>query len=199
MKGIDDLWQADLVEMDSGTLKGISKLNKGYKYLLTIIDVFSKYAWAVPVKDKTGVNVTKAFKDVFKIRKPNHIQTDQGKEFYNKEFKELVKENNINHYSTYSGKKASVVERFNRTLKQNMWKKFTEQGNYKWLEMLSKLVSEYNNRVHRTIGMKPVDVNKKNEQMILEKVYKEEYKRVKLKYKVGDHVRIKRISKTLQC
>jgi hypothetical protein len=176
--------------MDSGTLKGVSKINKGFKYLLTVIDVFSKNAFAVPVKDKTGSSITKAFKGILNNRKPNNIQTDQGKEFYNKEFKQLMSENNINHYSTYSGKKASVIERFNRTLKQNMWKQFTIQGNYNWIGILENLVNDYNNKVHRTIGMKPFAVNKRNEKTILKTKYNKEYKTVKPKYKVGNYVRI---------
>jgi Tat protein secretion system quality control protein TatD with DNase activity len=98
--------------------------------------------------------------------------------------------NNINYYSTYSEKKASVVERFNRTLKEKMWKQFSMQGSYKWIDILPKLVNEYNNTRHRTIGMKPSEVNKKNEQILLETVNKIKNMSVKPKYKIGDKVRI---------
>ena len=192
MYGIDDLWQADLVEMDSGNLKGISKINKGYKYMITIIDVFSKFAWAVPLKNKTGKDVTNAFKFVDRI--PKNLQTDKGKEFYNKDFKELMKKYNINHYSTYTNVKASVVERFNRTLKEKMWKQFSIQGNYKWIDILPKLIDNYNNTYHTTIKMKPVEVNISNQDIIYNDVFavsKKEHKRPK--YKVGDKVRISKI------
>ncbi|XP_070172160.1 uncharacterized protein [Polyergus mexicanus] len=197
--GIDNLWQADLVEMDSGNLKGISKINKGYKYLLTIIDTFSKFAWAIPVKNKTGESVSKAISICFKNlsnasfglslsdvsyglnlsgashsrteglsqgvdlnsqhKPPKNLQTDNGKEFYNKDFKKLMEQNKINHYSTYSDKKAAIVERFNRSLKELMWKQFSIQDNYKWVDILPNLLNIYNNRKHRTIGMTPCEAS----------------------------------------
>lgn len=185
---IDDLWQADLVEMDSGNLKGISKINKGYKYLLTIIDVFSKFAWAIPVKDKTGKNIVDAFEKIFRNgRNSKNLQTDNGKEFYNKDFQELMKKYNINHYSTFTELKASVVERFNRTLKEKMWKKFDLQGNYRWVDLVSKLVGEYNNTVHRTIKKKPIEVNEKNYK--IGTIVSND----KAKFKKGDKVRISKL------
>lgn len=126
-KGIDDLWQADLVEMRS-----FSVYNKGYNYLLTIIDTFSKFAWGVAVRTKTGVEVTQAIESVFKKyrRIPKNLQTDDGKEFFNQDFNKLMLKYSINHYSTYSVLKASIVERFNRTLKNMMWKEFSFTGSY---------------------------------------------------------------------
>src|SRR6185436_8299968 len=116
--------------------------NKGYKYLLTVIDVFSKYAWSVPIKNKSATSVTNAFKSILNQgRKPTNLQSDRGLEFYNNHFKNLMKEYNINHYSTYSNLKASVCKRFNRTLKEKMWKQFTINGNYKWLDILQELLN----------------------------------------------------------
>lgn len=124
-KGIDDLWQADLVEMGN-----YSAFNRGYRFLLTIIDTFSKYAWAVPLKSKNASDVTNAMKSIFikESRSPVHLQTDDGKEFFNKEFQNLMRKYRINHYSTYSVIKASIIERFNRTLKGLMWKEFSYHG-----------------------------------------------------------------------
>lgn len=185
-KGIDDLWQADLVEM------GVySKYNKGYRFILTVIDTFSKFAWAVPVKSKGSEDITNAMKSIFSLKRfPKNLQTDNGKEFYNKIFQNLMKKHNINHYSTYSIMKASIVERFNRTLKGMMWKKFSLQGNYQWIHICKDLINEYNNKKHRTIGMKPNAVNIENESSILKQAYNHPkiYKFGKLK--VGDHVRI---------
>lgn len=195
-KGIDDLWQADLVEMNSGKLKGISKINKGFKYLLTIIDTFSKYAWAIPIEDKTGKNITKAFQTL--KRTPNLLQTDNGKEFYNKDFQNLMKDKNIHHYSTFNNEKASIVERFNRTLKEKMWKVFSFQGTYKWIDILPKLLNKYNNTVHRTIKMKPVEVNKENEEMLKKTVYNVEDTNEEPKFKVDDSVRISKIKGTFE-
>ena len=187
VRGLDETWQADLVEMIP-----YSRQNKGVNYMLTIIDVFSKYAWAVPVKRKTSENVTAAMKSVLEQgRVPKNLQTDNGKEFYNSNFTKLMKKYKINLYSTYTYLKASIVERFNRTLKNKMWKNFSLNGNYKWLNILPQLVAKYNNTKHRTINIKPKDVTVANEAGIMEK-----YpnicapKNKKLKFKTGDKVRV---------
>lgn len=179
------MWQADLVEMIP-----YSKFNKGYKYILVVIDVFSKYAWTIPVENKTANSVSEAFNFVLKQgRVPNNLQTDHGLEFYNKDFQTLMKSNNINHYSTYSEKKACVVERLNRTLKQKMWKQFTINGNYKWLDMLPVLVNTYNNTKHQTIKMTPINASNKDNEYILKPLF-QDFNICEAKYKIGDKVRI---------
>lgn len=189
IKGLDETFQADLVEMQS-----YAKQNKNYRYILVVIDIFSKFVWAEPIKTKTGGDVSKAMKKIFlsNNRIPKNLQTDLGKEFYNSQFQNLMKKFNVNHYSSYSNKKASIVERVNRTLKSLMWKEFSLQGSYKWLNILPKIVNIYNNKKHRTILMKPIDVTKKVEKQLLNTVYN----RIKMtsntvpKFKVGDNVRI---------
>lgn len=187
VKGIDDLLQADLVEMIP-----YHKSNKGFKYILMVINVFSKFVWAFPIKKKTGEEVTAAMSKIIKNFKPKNIQTDMGKEFYNKSFNTLMSENGINHYSTFSTLKSSVVERVNRTIKNLMWKEFSYQGNYKWLDLLPKIVAKYNNTKHSTTNYKPVEVNKRNEKEILRNVYT--FHKVidphNPKFKLGDMVRI---------
>ena len=124
--GIDDLWQADLVEM-----REFADFNSGYNYLLCVIDCYSKYAWTEAMKTKTGAETAKAFEKIFEQgRIPQNLQFDQGKEFYNDKVKSLLNENGINFYSTDSDKKEATVELFNRTLKSRMWKYFqrTKQG-----------------------------------------------------------------------
>ena len=95
--------------------------------MLNVIDVFSKYAWSIPLKDKKGETVTEAFKTIVKNydRLPKFLWVDQGKEFYNKNMNEWLEKNNITRYSTYGEHKSAVVERFNRTLKEKMWMRFT--------------------------------------------------------------------------
>lgn len=195
VKGINDLLQADLVEMIP-----YASVNKNYKYLLTVINVFSKYAWAIPLKTKTATEVTGAMNSILEKLKtpPTNIQTDDGKEFFNNQFKQLMKKYGINHYSTYSGLKASIVERFNRTLKNNMWKQFSMQGSYKFLNILQQLVDKYNNAKHRTIKIKPNQVNEKNERKLLNTVYNRIKMFKKGKFKVGDHVRISKNRKTFE-
>lgn len=187
-KGIDDVWQIDIVEMIP-----YSKSNGGNKYILTVIDVLSKYAWAVPLRDKKGHTVTLAMKEVFREsspRRPTNIQSDDGREFYNKDFKSLMDRYGVNHYSTYTHLKASIVERFNRTIKGWMWKRFSEQGNYKWLHLLPELVQRYNSRTHRTIKMRPKDVTKNDESHLLTEFNKRREPRKKPKFSVNDVVRI---------
>ena len=109
---------------------------------------------------------------------------------FNKHFKDLMAKYNINHYSTYSIMKASIIERFNRTLKGMMWKEFSSNGSYHWLNIYKDLINKYNRKVHRTIKMSPVKVNSKNEKMLLETVYNN-LKIYKIsKFNVGDYVRI---------
>lgn len=193
-KGIDDLWQVDLVEMIP-----YARTNKGYKYLLTVIDVFSKYAWAEPVKTKSADNVTSAMLKILKLgRVPKNIQSDNGKEFYNAKFKKLMSDYGINHYSTFSTMKASVVERFNRTLKEKMWFEFSLKGKYLWLPILADLLKRYNEKKHRTIGMAPVNVTKKVEKHLLNTVYSNLKIAGLANFKVGDHVRISKVKSVFE-
>ncbi|QKS69576.1 putative integrase [Drosophila-associated adintovirus 2] len=186
-KGINDTWQIDLVEMIP-----FFKQNDGYRYLLTVIDTFSKFSYAEPVKSKSANDIVEALRKVFKNSKktPKNIQSDQGKEFFNKQFLGLMNEMNINHYHTYTHLKASICERFNRTLKNLMWKMFSYQGNYRWVHKLHQLINKYNNAYHRTIKMKPSEVCRQNEKFILQSVYNQLKIFPKHKYFVGDFVRV---------
>ena len=118
VKGIDQIWSADLVDMQA-----FSKENYGVKYLLTIIDVFSKYAWIMPLRTKTGKAITEAFADIIRVsgRKPTMLWVDKGTEFYNRTFRKFLEDNNICIYSKHNEGNAVVVERFNRTMKTRMW------------------------------------------------------------------------------
>ena len=179
--GVDDVWSCDLVEMQEW-----KKQNKGYRYMLNVIDVHSKYAWSIPLKDKTGKTVLDAFKQIVNSsgRKPDHIWVDEGKEFYNKQMDEWIKENNINRYSTHGEHKSAVVERFNRTLKTIMWKRFTAENTRNWIDMLDKLLLQYNNKKHSTIKMTPTEASQMQDPVNF---------REQPKFTVGDQVRISRI------
>lgn len=187
--GLNDLIQADLVEMIP-----YGKFNKGFRYILVVINALSKFVWVEPVKRKTAQDVTAAMKKVLHLMKnmPKNLQTDNGREFYNREFNELMTKFQINHYSTFSNLKASIVERVNRTLKNLMWKQFSIQGTYKWLNLLPKIVNQYNNTIHSTIKMKPTDVSEKNFKQLL-KSFNNHTTNVDLKktiFKPGDFVRL---------
>ena len=119
VNGKDEQWQADLVDVQA-----LKRDNKGYRFLLTVIDVLSKYAWVVPLKDKTGQSLRNAFEVIFKKdgRVPERLQMDAGKEFLNYNFQKYLATKNVRHFVTYNETKAQIVERFNRTLKNRMWR-----------------------------------------------------------------------------
>ena len=143
------------------------------------------------MKNKTGVEVSKALKFIFiKGRVPKKIHVDQGTEFYNTNCKAFLNSYSIKLYSTYSHLKASIVERFNHTLKLKMWKKFSLQGNYKWIDTLPNLLAEYNKNKHRAIGLKPKKVKKNNEAEVLQRLFNGKCVIDKRKFKKGDKVRI---------
>ena len=160
---IDEIFAADLVEMQK-----FAKLNKGYRYLLTCIDIFSKYSWVIPLKDKRGITIKNALEKIFKQTSPKFLWTDRGTEFYNKQVQDLLNENNIQLYSTNNSEiKSSVIERFNRTFKNMMYKKFTENNNKIFYNISDELTNNYNNKYHSTIKMTPIEGSKKiNEKKI---------------------------------
>lgn len=188
MNGIDDTLQADLVEMIP-----YANENNGMNYILTVINIFSKMAYARPVKNKSGPEVMKAMESVLNsMGHPiRNLHVDNGKEFYNKQMKKLLADRNIRIYSTFTTKKAAICERFNRTLKNKMWKEFSYRGSYKWIDILQTLIYEYNNTKHRTIQMKPNEVKYSDEKHLLNSVYRLNMPlKRKTKFKLGDYVRI---------
>lgn len=193
VKGINDLYQADLIEM-----RPHSKINKGYNYILVVINCFTKVADAIPLKDKKGNTVTEGMELVIKRdkNKIKHLQTDDGKEYFNTQFSELMKKYQINHYSTKSETKAAIIERFNRTLKGMMYKMFSRRGSYVWYDVLNDLINEYNNKFHRTIGMTPNQVSRNNVKTVLDSIRRNTRpkieKRKPRKYYINDKVRISR-------
>jgi transposase InsO family protein len=187
---IDSDWQADLCDMQP--LKG---KNRGYNYILTVIDVLSKFAWAEPLKMKKPENVVMAFRKILKEsdRRPARLFTDRGLEFLGRPFRHFLEEEGIQQlYSHNDTVKASVAERYNRTLKTRLWKYFSYAQNKKYLTILPHIVSAINHSYHRSIKMRPVDVNRTNETVVWNTLYGGDRKRPKLKfrYNIGDSVRV---------
>ena len=189
-RGIDAQWQADLVEMQP-----YAKENQGNHYLITVINTFSRYAWAVPLKRKTPEEIIAALRYIFDKdgRRPRYLQTDEGTEFENRKVRHFLAEYGIEQFSVKSQFKAALVERFNRTLKTKMWRIFTHRGNYYWLDILPHLVDAYNQSVHRSLGCAPAEVTKDNEVNL----WLHQYRHVKkpsttkrTKFQVGETVRI---------
>ena len=183
---INEIFAADLVEMQK-----FVKLNKGYRYLLTCIDIFSKFAWVIPLKDKRGITIKNALEKIFKQRKPKFLWTDRGTEFHNKQVQDLLNENNIKLYSTNNSEiKSAVIERFNRTFKNMMYKKFTENNNTIFYNILDELVNNYNNKYHSTVKMTPIEASKKINENKIKNIYNFEKTKKPGKFKIGDRVRI---------
>ena len=182
--GIDEIWAADLVDMQA-----FAKENDGVKYLLTVIDIFSKYGWIIPINDKSGKSVAAAFEKFFKDdRKPLKLWVDKGKEFYNKDVKSLGME----LYSTENEEKSSVCERFNRSFKERMYKFFSANSTRRYVDILDRMTSEYNNTKHSTVKMTPKEASeKKNESTVWHNLGNDVYSAAAIpKFKVGDRVRI---------
>ena len=185
-KGIADLYQIDLVDLSS-----LSPFNDGTRYLLTCIDVFSKRAWAVPVRTKSGRDVADAFERILTDRKCNMVQSDKGTEFLNSTFQSMLRRHAIHFYTSENEDlKAAVVERFNRTLKTKMFRYFTHASTRRYVDVLDDLLHSYNNTYHRTIGMTPMEVGPHNEDEVRARLYPLKPKSYKWKYDVGDRVRI---------
>ena len=169
--GIDSQWQADLADIQT-----LAEDNDGIKYILTVIDVFSKYAWAIPIKDKSAKTMMEAFKVLFEQaapRKPRKFQTDKGTEFLNKNVQAMLKSDpyNIQQFTTMGDTKASIVERFNRTLKDRIWRYFTSSKTKRYIDVLQEILNSYNHSIHRSIKMRPADVRKCDEPVVWRRLY----------------------------
>ena len=169
-------------------MQSLSRKNKGIKYLLCVIDLYSKYAFVVPLKDKKGISIVNAFNKIIKQsnRKPYKIWVDQGGEFYNNVFEKWLSDNDINMYSTYNEGKSVAAERFIRTLKNKLYKHMTATGKKVYYDVLGDVVNQYNNTKHSTLKMKPIDVKDGNNK----RVYIDEHNEKDSRFKVGDRVGI---------
>ena len=179
----DKIWGVDLADMQS-----LSRKNKGVRYLLCAIDLYSKYAFVIPLKDKKGISIANEFNKIIKqsSRKPNRVWVDQRGEFYNNVFEKWLSDNDINMYSTYNEGKSVVAEIFVRTLKNKLYKHMTATGKNVYYDVLDDVGNKYNNTKHSTIKMKPIDVEDNK------RVYIDEQNEKDSRFKVGDRVRISR-------
>lgn len=190
--GISSQWQADLIDITP-----LAKFNLQNKFILTVIDVFSKKAFAKPLKSKEAVNVVKAFQSILNEAKtkPFNLQVDKGKEFHNSLFKKLCQQNKIKLFTSEDDQmKAQIVERFNRTIKNRLYRYFASTGDYNWLNVLDKFLNSYNNTFHRSIKMTPNEVKVENEEEVFQTLYPppdhNSFKNVNPKLKIGDFVRL---------
>ena len=186
-KGINDLWQADLVDVTS-----LSKRNDGIRYLLVCIDVFSKLARVGTLKTKTARDVTDCFTSMINDVPPAMLQTDKGTEFLNSTFQKLLSHADIKHYTSENDDiKAAVVERFNRTLLGKLFKFLTYKNTQRYVDILQDIVDSYNSTEHSSIKMAPIEVTHQNESIIRQRLYgSNRGPKEKFKYEIGDTVRI---------
>ncbi len=188
---IDDNWQMDLCDMRS-----ISRENNGIQYILTVIDVFSKFAWIRLLKNKKSATVLEAIKSIMEKRKPKRVQTDEGLEFFNKDCKDFMTKHNIKLYFTRSEMKAAIIERFNRTLKEKIWRHFTLNKTNKYIDVIDDLVFSYNKSYHRSIKMTPSEVKTSNSDQVFLNLYgfdkrlDSNVSKSEKKFNIGDTVRI---------
>ena len=182
---INEIHSTDLVDMSQ-----YSKMNKGYKYIFTNIDVFSKIAYAFPLKSKKIQDIKPCFEKIFKNNKPKYIWSDKEPAFLSKEMQQFFKDNNVKIYHTNSHLKAVVIERFNRSLRELMMKEFVKNNNTIWYNILPKLIKIYNNRYHSTVKRAPIEVNKSDEKYIKENIYTYNKINKNPKFKINDLVRI---------
>lgn len=193
LSNINELWQADLSDM-----RTYSQENDGFNYILCVIDVFSKYAYARPMKKKNSATIKKCFDSIFTEANvtPTHIQSDKGTEFVSKDVQKFFKLKNINYYTTNNPDiKASIVERFQRTLKMKMWRYFTHQNTHKYIDILQDLLYSYNHGFHTSIKMCPSEVNQNNIMTVWQNLYDRGNKvvtsnMISSEFQIGDHVRI---------
>ena len=159
---IDDIWSLDILDLkDYGP-----ENNRGYRYILVIIDNFSKFGWTTPLKNKNAQTIKDSFENILitSKRKPNLIETDRGKEFYNNIFQDFLNKNDIKLYSRNSSYGAVFAERFNRTIRNLLKKIVFERGDANWIDILSTITKQYNNRVHSSTKLTPIQASlEKNE------------------------------------
>ena len=193
VSGNNKIWAADLADM-----RALSKENDGYNFLLLVIDIFNKYGWIKPLKDKKGETIVNALKEIFKEsgRRPAKLWTDKGREFFNKDVRDLVE-----LYATENEEKSSIAERWIRTMKEKMFKYFTDYNTNKYIDVLPDLVEDYNNTVHSSTKLTPTDASKEeNELKVWRNLYPDRYKTSRLnpKFSVGDEVRITKKKKVFE-
>ena len=197
---IDEQWESDLID-----LRHLSKYNKNFKYLLTVIDTLSKFGMVQAIKRKTGKDLIRAFSKIMSSsqRKPLNLRTDMGTEFTNSSFQAFLKKHDIHHFVSRNEVKSAIVERFNRTLLSKLFKYFTKTNSRKYLKVLQPLVHSYNNTWHRSIKRSPASVNENNAGDVWRTLYLDNNDSrpkpsVRFKFNVGDRVRISKFKLTFE-
>ena len=191
---IDDTWSLDILDLkDYG-----SENNRRYRYVLVVIDNFSKFGWTSPLKNKNAQTIKDSFEKIIisSKRKPNLIESDRGREFYNNIFQDFLNKNNIKIYSRNSSYGAVFAERFNRTIRDLLKKIVFEQGDGNWIDVLQTITKQYNNRVHSSTKLTPIQASMKKNEGFVYKNLLDKRKKIKPKYEIGNLVRTADLKRT---
>ena len=161
--------------------------NKDYRYIFIVIDNFSKYLWVIPLKNKYAETITKEFSNILTTskRKPLKLESDRGTEFYNSIFQNFLKSKSIHHYSRYTDKGPSIAERVIRTVRILLKKPVFEKGKADWLSELPSVIKKYNNSIHSSTKMTPIQASKKSNEKLVYNNLKDDREIQKPKYKLG--------------
>ena len=191
---IDDIWSLDILDLkDYGP-----ENNRGYRYVLVIIDNFSKFGWTIPLKNKNAQTIKDSFENILinSKRKPNLIETDRGKEFYNIIFQDFLNKNNIKHYSRNTHLGAVFAERFNKSIRDLLKRPVFEKGDGNWIDVLPIITKQYNNRIHSLTKLTPIQASLKKNEGFVYKNLLDKRNKIKPKYEIGDLVRTADLKKT---
>ena len=191
---IDDIWSLDILDLKDYGLEN----NRGYTYVLVIIDNFSKFGWRVVLKIKNALTIKDSFENIIinSKRKPNLIETDRGKELYKNIFQDFLNKNNIKLYSRNSSYGAVFAERFNRTIRNLLKKIVFEQGNAKWIDVLPTITKQYNSRTHSSTKLTPIQASLKKNQGYVYKNVLDKRKKITRKFQINDLARTADLKKT---
>ena len=191
---IDDIWSLDILDLkDYGP-----ENNRGYRYVLVVIDNFSKFGWTTPLKNKNAQTIKDSFENILlsSKRKPNLIETDRGKEFYNNIFQDFLNKNDIKLYSRNTSLGAVFAEKFNRTIRDILKKIVFEQGDANWIDVLQTITKQYNNRIHSSTKLTPIRASLKKNESFVYKNLLDKRKKIQPKFQINDLVRTADLKKT---
>ena len=191
---INDIWSLDILDLkDYGP-----ENNRGYRYVLVTIDNFSKYGWRVSLKNKNAQTIKNSFENILisSKRKPNLIETDRDKGFYNNIFQDFFNKNDIQLYSRNSSYGAVFAERFNRTIRDLLKKIVFEHGDANWIDNLPAIMKKYNNKVHSSSKLTPIQASLKKNEGYVYKNLLDKRNKIKPKFQINDLVRTADLKKT---
>ena len=191
---IDNIWSLDILDLKD---YGVGN-NRGYRYVLVIIDNFSKFVWTIPLRNKKALTIKDSFENILisSKRKPNLIESDRGREFYNNIFQDFLNKNDIKLYSGNSSYGAVFAERFIRTIRDLLKKPVFEKGDSNWIDVLPTIMIQYNTRIHSSTKLTPTQASlKKNEGFVYINLL-DKRKKIKPKFQINDLVRVADLKKT---